>query len=66
MPPGPRGYPLLGNMLQLDLNDPVEKLAKWRKEFGDIFTINLIGQDIVVVSCIIAFEPCIVSLPTTT
>ena len=50
MPPGPLGYPLLGNILQLDLNHPVEKLAKWRKEFGDILTINLIGQDIVVVS----------------
>ena len=52
MPPGPRGYPLLGNVLQLDLNNPLEKLTKWRKEFGDIFTINLIGQYIVVVSCI--------------
>ena len=52
MPPGPRGYPLLGNVLQLDLNNPLEKLTKWRKEYGDIFTINLIGQDIVVVSCI--------------
>ena len=50
MPPGPRGYPVLGNVLQLDLNNPVEKLAKWRKEFGDILTINLIGQDVVVVS----------------
>ena len=50
MPPGPRGYPLLGNVLQLDLNNPVEKLAKWRKEFGDILTINLTGQDVVVVS----------------
>ena len=50
MPPGPRGYPVLGNILQLDLNDPRQTLALWKKEFGHIFKINLFGLDAVIVS----------------
>ena len=49
MPPGPTGYPIVGNALHIDINYPLKQLAKWRKEFGDIFKINLLGQDIVVV-----------------
>ena len=49
MPPGPKGYPLLGNVLQTNFHNIVESLTKWTEEFGDIFKINLLGQDIVVV-----------------
>ena len=50
MPPGPKGYPMLGNVMQVNFHNIVESLTKWTEEFGDIFKINLIGQDIVVVS----------------
>ena len=50
MPPGPIGLPFLGNVLQFDINNPLKGLSKWKKQFGDIFTIKLLGQDIVVVS----------------
>ena len=35
MPPGPRGVPLLGNILQFDLSSPVWiRLTEWAEEFG--------------------------------
>ncbi len=50
MPPGPRGWPLFGNIFQLDLNNPLPQFAIWREKFGKIFKINLVGQNIVLVS----------------
>ncbi len=50
MPPGPRGWPLFGNLLQLDLNNPLPQFAIWREKFGKIFKFNLMGQNCVVVS----------------
>ena len=49
MLPGPKGYPLLGNALQLNYNHIVRSLTKWKAKFGDIFKINLLGQDVIVV-----------------
>jgi cytochrome P450 len=39
--PSPRGLPLLGNMLQLDLPRLHLIFEKWAAEFGSIFTIGL-------------------------
>ncbi|CAB4377592.1 unnamed protein product [Rhizophagus irregularis] len=40
--PHPRPFPFIGNLLQLRTR-PLEKLNKWRKEFGPIYSIEL-GQ----------------------
>jgi len=39
--PSPRGLPLLGNMLQLDLPRLHLIFEKWAEEFGSLFTIGL-------------------------
>src|SRR3984893_14508134 len=39
--PSPRGLPLLGNMLQLDLPRLHLIFEKWAEEFGSVFTIGL-------------------------
>ncbi|KAK0148775.1 Cytochrome P450 2K1 [Merluccius polli] len=38
-PPGPRGLPLLGNLLQLDLHRPHNTLCELSKEYGSVFTV---------------------------
>ena len=45
-------YHFWGNVFQFDINNPMQGLSKWKRQFGDIFTIKLLGQDIVVVSII--------------
>ena len=39
--PSPRGLPLLGNALQLDLTRLHLVLEKWAEELGPVFTIGL-------------------------
>ena len=50
LPPGPPGWPLVGNAFQFDMNDPKKYLTAWREKFGKIFRFSLMGQKIVVVS----------------
>ena len=49
-PPGPRGIPFVGNLLQIDSTGPHHTLKKWAKEFGDVYKISVFGKNIVVLS----------------
>ncbi|KDQ62053.1 hypothetical protein JAAARDRAFT_122537 [Jaapia argillacea MUCL 33604] len=46
-PPGPKGWPIIGNVLDM----PTEKMwlvfAKWGERWGDIVYVNLLGQPMV-------------------
>jgi cytochrome P450 len=50
LPPGPKGYPLLGNIMDIDTDYMHLKLTEWAKEFGDIFSIKLFGTRAIVIS----------------
>jgi len=39
--PGPRGLPLLGNLLQLDLKQLHRVLERWGNEFGTMYHFRL-------------------------
>lgn len=40
LPPGPKGFPLLGNAHQLGSN-PHRQLQRWAAQYGDFFTVRL-------------------------
>uniref|UniRef100_A0A8D2J5S7 Cytochrome P450 1A n=1 Tax=Varanus komodoensis TaxID=61221 RepID=A0A8D2J5S7_VARKO len=48
-PPGPRGYPLIGNMLDLGKN-PHRSLAEMSQKYGDVMQIHLGTRPVVVLS----------------
>ena len=48
--PGPKPYPIVGNVLQLDLPKLFTQLADFAKQYGGIYKIKLFSQPVVVVS----------------
>ncbi|CAL8334319.1 unnamed protein product [Boreogadus saida] len=48
LPPGPRGLPLLGNLLQLDKLAPFTTLLKLSASYGPVMTLYLANQRLVV------------------
>lgn len=48
--PGPKGLPYVGNALQAAGRQLHLTLAKWIREFGPIFRLNVFGRTLVVVS----------------
>ena len=48
--PGPKGLPFVGNLLQLANKSPHAHLTEWAKQYGGVYSINLMGDNWVVVS----------------
>ncbi|KAI0700086.1 cytochrome P450 [Cytidiella melzeri] len=49
-PPGPPRLPLLGNMLQMPTQMPWIRFTEWSEKYGPIFSLNILGQQIVVLN----------------
>ncbi|XP_071082988.1 steroid 17-alpha-hydroxylase/17,20 lyase-like [Haliotis cracherodii] len=41
LPPGPRGWPLLGNLLEFRNATIFEKLIEWQTKYGPVITVNM-------------------------
>ncbi|KAH6917898.1 cytochrome P450 98A3 [Coprinopsis sp. MPI-PUGE-AT-0042] len=49
-PPGPKGYPIIGNLLELPLHKPWLVYQELSRRFGDITYLNAVGQPILIVN----------------
>ena len=48
LPPGPKGYPLIGNLFDMSIDTPWVVYDEWRKTYGKIFIINGLSPQITV------------------
>ncbi|CAH1800952.1 unnamed protein product [Owenia fusiformis] len=49
--PGPRGLPFIGNIHSfIQDGGPVWQVQKWANKYGDTFKINILGEEIVILS----------------
>ncbi|KAH9987339.1 cytochrome P450 [Russula vinacea] len=56
LPPGPRGYPIIGNLLEMGGGQWL-KYAEWHKKYGDLIYLSAAGQPVVIInSQIVAAE----------
>ncbi|KAI0792996.1 cytochrome P450 [Irpex lacteus] len=49
-PPGPPRLPILGNVLQVPTQMPWIQFTEWSKQYGPIFSLDLLGQQVVVLN----------------
>ncbi|KAE9399136.1 cytochrome P450 [Gymnopus androsaceus JB14] len=54
-PPGPRGWPLIGNLLDFPTSHEWEVFAKWGEKWGDLLSVSVFGTTIVVIN---SYERC--------
>ncbi|KAG6330074.1 hypothetical protein ID866_9014, partial [Astraeus odoratus] len=49
-PPGPRGLPIIGNIFDINLDEPHLAYVQWNKIYGEIVYYSILGQKFVVVN----------------
>jgi cytochrome P450 len=50
LPPGPKGYPLIGNLFDMPLDKPWIVYDEWRKTYGDMIYLNVLGRHFLVLN----------------
>ncbi|KAK3101810.1 hypothetical protein FSP39_006532 [Pinctada imbricata] len=60
LPPGPRGFPLIGSIIEMKSKDRTEDFARLRKQYGDVFYIKLGLSEFIVINGTKALQELIV------
>ncbi|KAF9076562.1 cytochrome P450 [Rhodocollybia butyracea] len=50
LPPGPKGLPIIGNVLDMPTEKDWEIFAQWGDEFGDICSVTVLGQPLIILN----------------
>ncbi|KAG6845597.1 hypothetical protein H0H87_006650 [Tephrocybe sp. NHM501043] len=50
LPPGPKGYPLIGNVLDMPSKQEWVTFSQWGERYGHIASITLLGQPIIILN----------------
>ena len=62
--PGPRGLPLLGNLLQIDRTRVHASVEQWSREYGPLFRFRLASRQFMVVPTTTPSARCCATGPT--
>ena len=54
--PQPRGYPLIGNIWELDRTAPINSFMRLTRQFGDIYSLNLAGNRRIFINSVALLE----------
>ncbi|KAJ7499265.1 cytochrome P450 [Mycena latifolia] len=49
LPPGPKGLPLVGNVLDMPSEKEWITFSKWADKWGDICSVNILGQPLIII-----------------
>ncbi|KAJ7283455.1 cytochrome P450 [Mycena rebaudengoi] len=49
LPPGPKGLPLIGNVLDMPSEREWETFSKWSDTFGDLCSVTVLGQPLIII-----------------
>nr|BAK09523.1 cytochrome P450 [Postia placenta] len=52
LPPGPRGWPLVGNVFDMPATNEWNTFMSWGEKWGDVVSVTLFGQHIVILNSI--------------
>ncbi|KXN81295.1 O-methylsterigmatocystin oxidoreductase [Leucoagaricus sp. SymC.cos] len=52
LPPGPKGYPIIGNLFNIPIHQPWLVYDEWSKTYGDMFYFKALGQHFLVLSTV--------------
>ncbi|KDQ64958.1 hypothetical protein JAAARDRAFT_116817 [Jaapia argillacea MUCL 33604] len=50
LPPGPKGLPLIGNLLDMPSTEEWKTLAQWTHEYGDLTYLHMVNQSILFIN----------------
>lgn len=50
LPPGPSGYPIIGNLFQWPKQKEWQVFTEWAKVYGDLVYVNVAGQPVIIVN----------------
>ncbi|SJL03000.1 related to cytochrome P450 CYP2 subfamily [Armillaria ostoyae] len=50
LPPGPRGIPFIGNLLDLPSEKEWLTFAKWGEKYGDMVSVSILGRRLVIIN----------------
>ncbi|KIK93481.1 hypothetical protein PAXRUDRAFT_828946 [Paxillus rubicundulus Ve08.2h10] len=57
LPPGPRGFPLIGNVFDLNIAAPWVSYEQWGKKYGGLVYSSIFGHDVIIInSTKVAYE----------
>ncbi|KAI0046723.1 cytochrome P450 [Auriscalpium vulgare] len=48
--PGPRGLPIIGNLLDVPTEDEYRVFSSWQKKYGDIVQMTVLGQPLIILN----------------